>query len=1150
MRPSDTCSVSVNGEKLLKMWKYSADHGLKSQPLLPPKVESKELFTDHAWVPYSALVATTSSAKIYICFPRVPHAKAKAISKAVSGGGLASSSSSSTKSKEVSSSTTGSATASASSWAYDVVQVVDMRETQPTCGHLELTSLVSTEKGFAVCSSIGQLYLYEYRDIDAEPFVCSKRFEDDEAAHFISMTLSPGGEDLLLTTLQRQVVGFPFGKSSIISEKENQFKRLPFALHRNSICSLALCSLRPLAVTLCKDGLLQIINYTTLDCELQHRFTEPALSAAIHPAGMLLVVAHRDKIKLLAILLHGLKGIGEVALHGCTRVAFTAGGHYFCCLTQSTLYVFATYSAQIVHTLPADSGYMRSLFISHSDQFVTAADSDGNVSTWALTEGNPAPELSVTVDQAQVRDALLCASSRQILVTCADDILRIFRDGKFQGEVGSARGQRVTAVLLSPDETCLFVGYSSGNIRLFEWPILKAKARARFTEYAAHGAAVEHLRLSADGGVLASAGADGSLLLFHMAKRKGAGKSAEHAFALSTDVVLVSRSFLNEQEGGLLAAKKQLVDEKHSQQFVLSRKDAEWQEKLKTEREQLALKLDQERYSREELQDRFDKFAKKEGEEREERHVNAIKQIQHIENQYERRLAAAATRYDRLSEDLESARQRHAQELKELDKELVIVRQAADKEISELRRMVSESDARVKEEVGVVRRRHEEMLRQQESEYEGEIVRVKESFRLRVAKDLEKAAVVEAKAIQHQNRIATLRNKLGEAKAMHAKVEKENKELAEKLRRAEEKIRQNAHELQERKGNARQTETHLAVLRSSNKTLDNFRYVLDYRIHQLTQEQGPTQQHIEGLQAHIREMYEEMMLHFNANKDHHQATKVKDAKIQTLSNEINKLRHSLAHKQRQLSSLIYSISSAARTGDPKVAHTAIADMYKLHVLNRGSASVDTSSTQEDQAQPSSSMEGLRQRLFLEKTILALKKSLEIANAKVKDKGHRNLKQNAALIAECNRLRKELVRAQHKVFLLNDNPGRRSTKHPPTLQSPHAQNQRPATVQGPRGSSRPSESSSTSRPAHSETAAKPRPKTSQSRSKLPNTLPAMTGQRPSTTSSSFQRKPSRTAKGKRDDLVLRLLEQLDENTREIAMQRSEIARLRAEKQEQG
>ena len=1011
--------MSVSGEKLLRLWKHSHEHGVKSQPLLPPKVEAKETFTDHAWVPYSALVAITPTAKIYISFPSTVKAKSKGKAKPGSNGSSAVSAGSG-PGAGAGPGGSGGGPSGGSSWAYEVAQVVDVRDVYPGASNLELTCVLGTEKGFTVCSNGGHLLLFEYRSMDEETFVCCKRFEDHAGSAFISMTLSPTGEDLLLTTLQRQVVWFPFGKSSIMKEKENLFKPVPCLLHRSAIRSMSMCALRPLVVTMCDEGLLQIINHRTMDCELQHRFAEVPIAVAMHPAGMLLVVVFRDKIQLLAVLLNGLKDIGEVALHGCTRVLFTSGGHYFCCLTQTTLYVFATYSAQIVHTLPADSGYMRSMCISANDQFVAAADADGNVSSWSLTEGASVPELNVTVDQAQVREAVLCGTSKLIVVSCSDDVLRVYFKGSLKAEIASS-GYRITAILLSADESALFVGYSSGNVRIYEWPIEKTKVKPRFTEYAGHGVGVAHLSLSTDGSMLVSAGLDGSLFFFKVSlkSRLKTGRAREHAFSLSTDVVLVSRSYLNDQEGTLLTAKKQLVDEKHSQQFVLSRKDAEWQLKLKSMREELAVKLDQEKYNREQLQSNFDAVVKKEAEARELRHVQSIKRIQEMENEYEHKLSAAARRYDKLSETLEHIRQDHQRETAELREQLQVQEASSSAEIAELRSALEDKDTKLQDEMGIVKKRHQEMLRQQEAEYEGEIVRVKEGFRVRMGKEVEKAAVTEAKAIQHQNRIATLRNKLTEAKAQHARAEKENCELSEKLRRLEEKIKQNEQEFEARRANAKQTETHLAVLRSSNKTLDNFRYVLDYRIDQLTQEKEPTQQHIQELEAHIRQMYEEMVVQFNANKAHHRAAKAKDAKLLTVTNEIHKLRQSLAHKERRLSSLHYAITAAAKRGDPKFAHNTIADMYKLHVLSKQKDSDTHLETREPGEAAPSSAENQRQRQFMEKTIVALKKSVEIANAKVIDKGHRNLKENASLIAECNRLRKQLVDAQNKVAVLTE-----------------------------------------------------------------------------------------------------------------------------------
>jgi predicted RNase H-like nuclease (RuvC/YqgF family) len=79
-------------------------------------------------------------------------------------------------------------------------------------------------------------------------------------------------------------------------------------------------------------------------------------------------------------------------------------------------------------------------------------------------------------------------------------------------------------------------------------------------------------------------------------------------------------------------------------------------------------------------------------------------------------------------------------------------------------------------------------------------------------------------------------------------------------------------------------------LRNTTKTLENFRFVLDHRLQQLTAERGPITKHIEGLESHIKSMYEEMVTEFERKKSLDREVENRDMKIVTMSSELARLR--------------------------------------------------------------------------------------------------------------------------------------------------------------------------------------------------------------------------------------------------------------------
>ena len=83
---------------------------------------------------------------------------------------------------------------------------------------------------------------------------------------------------------------------------------------------------------------------------------------------------------------------------------------------------------------------------------------------------------------------------------------------------------------------------------------------------------------------------------------------------------------------------------------------------------------------------------------------------------------------------------------------------------------------------------------------------------------------------------------------------------AEKVRNAklEATLRHFKRHMEERESTLEDKELSILNLRRKNVTLDNFRLVLDHRVQRLVQERGPITRHVEGLEAHITAMYDEL----------------------------------------------------------------------------------------------------------------------------------------------------------------------------------------------------------------------------------------------------------------------------------------------------
>ena len=93
--------------------------------------------------------------------------------------------------------------------------------------------------------------------------------------------------------------------------------------------------------------------------------------------------------------------------------------------------------------------------------------------------------------------------------------------------------------------------------------------------------------------------------------------------------------------------------------------------------------------------------------------------------------------------------------------------------------------------------------------------------------------------------------------------------------------------------------------------------MLDHRISQLTKEKGPIAEHIDKLEAHIRNMYEELVNEFAAKKSTDRILNNKELKIEAQHNEVTKLRVSVREKERKIFSICHDIESCVKLTDPK-----------------------------------------------------------------------------------------------------------------------------------------------------------------------------------------------------------------------------------------
>ena len=156
---------------------------------------------------------------------------------------------------------------------------------------------------------------------------------------------------------------------------------------------------------------------------------------------------------------------------------------------------------------------------------------------------------------------------------------------------------------------------------------------------------------------------------------------------------------------------------------------------------------------------------------------------------------------------------------------------------------------------------------------------------------------------------------------------------AEKVRNAklEATLRHFKRHMEERESTLEDKELSILNLRRKNVTLDNFRFVLDHRVQQLMEERGPITQHVEGLEAHISAMYDELEAEYYEKKRQGQQLDSKEMKIHTLSQEAGALRGLLREREAYIASFKRELSTLVGFTTPKDLEDAIKDAYHKFV---------------------------------------------------------------------------------------------------------------------------------------------------------------------------------------------------------------------------
>ncbi|GMF09271.1 unnamed protein product [Phytophthora lilii] len=802
---------------------------------------------------------------------------------------------------------------------------------------------------------------------------------------FDCITVSPNSEAIVACSKARELISFSM--SAIDTEQEDRIEYREFIRHVSFVASVTFCSMiycfnpflqllqghqvgpvlqvdvcvqRPIVVTCGTDRTVRVWNFELHLYELLHHCPEEPITVAVHPSGFQLVVAFKERVRIYQLLQESLRQVKELAIKACRFVRYAHGGHLFAFASGLTVTTFRTYTFEAVHTFSGHIGAVRCLSWSRDDIYLFSAAHDGAIYRWDISTGSRSEEMQHVVKQCQYAAFAVDRNDPSVVVASGSDgKIREITAGEESKSFDLPAGTVITSMALMKDCKRLFAGTKAGSILVYQWPL----SNKGVAEYFAHSEGILHLRMTEDNEQLITCAEDGSVGIFKILNGGFVHQGHDEISAMShtgtatyrtgistarptssasperrklgttyTDAVLVARDDLEERRAEVIEWQQRHDQVKADVEFALHRKENEWINRLHVLKEESEHLVIQERVRYEELEARHQLATRKHTEELTQLEAHHVKMTQELENQYERKLAQEVARYDALSETLEQTRQRCEALVEAQDSQnrgtLHAERKAAYTRAKEQNEIIK----RLHEDLKYNHVKFEEVLHQEETDYEQEMQKMRAEFAAQLENERQNTAVKQGQVSAANTKLESLRKKMQELKASsHARDVLLSTERA-KLARLEATLANYERHFEVCRSSSHEKERAINGLKSENRVLENFRSVLSHRIDGLETEQAPMHKHLSSLESKISEMQNELADEFRAKAEAQQEMENKDAKIRTLLHEVKALRQSSLKKEYSVGEMTREFTRLAQLTNYKDLESAVKDAYKVYVM--------------------------------------------------------------------------------------------------------------------------------------------------------------------------------------------------------------------------
>ncbi|XP_016155520.1 PREDICTED: LOW QUALITY PROTEIN: cilia- and flagella-associated protein 57, partial [Ficedula albicollis] len=877
----------------------------------------------------------------------------------------------------------------------------------------QISAVAAYSKGFACSPSPGVVLLFEktnekevYKE-SQEVWLPQDLFSTEPTKSsrqdITCICFSPSEETMVVSTNKNQLYMFTMFSTKLIREKTSYFVYMNFPLHSNSITGLDMCTWKPILATCSLDRSVRIWNYKTNTLELCKEYQEEAYTISLHPTGLFCLVGFSDKLRFISLLYEDMHVFKEFAVK-CRECSFSNGGHLFAAVNGNVIQIYSSITFENVTNLKGHTGKVHAIKWSADDTKFVSCDTHGAVYEWNLLTGKK--ESECVLKTCIYSSISLTYDANIIFAVGSDQTLKEISKSSIQHEV-PAFDVVYTTVAVSRSGRTIFVGTSLGTIRAMKYPLTLKKD---FSEYQAHAGAVTKMTVTSDDQFLLTASEDGCVFIWKVHDKEGGGVKGEQELKYAEEV-LIMRSDIDEKRQAILDLQICVKDLQTESEYELRLKDLYCEGKIKALEENFTLEIDSLKTKYQILQEDKEKQELQHQVQLSELMDKQAREVQQLESESSQKLSTENEKYQELQVKSQKMEEEYEKQLHNLEESKTMavaeLKEHYERKLKEKSVLLEEAKENMRKQIEI----HEEMEKLVYEEGDKEILELKDKYERQLVEEKESNVQLKGEMGLMNKRLNSLQKELKDRNRDIEEMRLEQQKLQDIIKSLQKDILALKTDIKERTETILEKEKHINDLKMKNQELQNFKFVLSYRIEEFKKQIESRENDIETMKKQISEMEEELEQFRKESIE----LKLNITQLQQKQKATALEVHREMEKKQDMETLIKRFKAdlhncVSYIHHPRKMKESICELYTKYVRQS-----DMVGTQAEDADLQQQLK--KQQEYNERNLTVLRKKVTKDKEMQQAAYMRIIQENVSLIKEINDLRQELRVANGQVHSL-------------------------------------------------------------------------------------------------------------------------------------